>query len=61
MAKLAKTGVTYSSLYEKDCTLAEVIKNLGLKSLSRKAERQIRDRLGFFARHLGSASSTIRN
>lgn len=47
MAKLPKTGVTYSSLYEKDCTLAEVIKNLGLKSLSRKAERQIRDRLGF--------------
>jgi hypothetical protein len=47
MAKLPKTGVSYSSLYEKDCTLAAVIKNLGLKSLSKKEERQKRDRLGF--------------
>jgi hypothetical protein len=26
MAKLPKTGVTYRSLYEKDCTLAAFIK-----------------------------------
>lgn len=46
MAKLPRTGVTYQCLYECDCTLPEVMESLGLKRLSRKAERKIRDQLG---------------
>jgi hypothetical protein len=47
MAKLPRTGVGYQFLYEYDCTLPQVMASLGLKPLSRKAERKIRDRLGF--------------
>ena len=47
MAKLPRTGVSYQFLYERDCTLPGVMASLGLKPLSRKAERKIRDRLGF--------------
>jgi hypothetical protein len=47
MAKLQGTGAAYQCLYEKNCTLSEVMASLGLKPLSRKAERTIRDRLGF--------------
>ena len=47
MAKLPRTGVGYQFLYERDCTLPQVMASLGLKPLSRKAERKIRDRLGF--------------
>jgi hypothetical protein len=47
MAKLQGTGAAYQCLYEKDCTLSEVMASLGLKPVSRKAERTIRERLGF--------------
>lgn len=54
MAKLPKSGVAYQCLYERDVTLrepdvtlAEIVESLGLKPLSKKAERAIRDRLGF--------------
>ena len=41
MAKLPRTGVAYRSPDEREVT------SLGLKPLSKKAEREIRDRLGF--------------
>ena len=47
MAKLPRTGIAYRSLDEREFTLAEIVASLGLKPLSKKAERQIRDRLGF--------------
>jgi hypothetical protein len=47
MAKLPRTGVAYQCLYEHDGTLAELIASLELKPLSKNAEREIRDRLGF--------------
>jgi hypothetical protein len=47
MAKLPRTGVGYQFLYEYDCTLPQVMASLGLKPLSKKAERKIRNRLGF--------------
>jgi hypothetical protein len=47
MAKLPRTGVAYRSIDERESTLAEVVASLGLKPLSEKAERKIRDRLGF--------------
>src|SRR5262249_53270699 len=47
MAKLPRTGVAYRSLYQQKCTLSEFIERLGLKRLSKKAERQLRQRLGF--------------
>jgi len=47
MAKLPRTGVGYQFLYEYDCTLPGVMASLGLKRLSKKAERKIRDRFGF--------------
>ncbi len=47
MAKLPRTGVAYQCLYEYDGTLAELIASLGLKPLSKNAERKIRNRLGF--------------
>ena len=47
MAKLPLTGVGYQFLYEYDCTLPQVMASLGLKPLSKKAERKIRTQLGF--------------
>jgi hypothetical protein len=47
MPKLPRTGVGYQCLYEYEVTLPDVIAGLGLKPLARKAERKIRDRLGF--------------
>ena len=47
MARLPRTGVAYRSLDEREVTLAEIVASLGLKPLSKKAEREIRDRLGF--------------
>jgi hypothetical protein len=47
MAKLPRTGVAYRSLHELEVTLAETVASLGLKLLNKKAERAIRDRLGF--------------
>jgi hypothetical protein len=47
MAKLPRTGVAYRSPDEREVTLAEIVASLGLKPLSKKAEREIRDRLGF--------------
>jgi hypothetical protein len=47
MAKLPRSGVAYQCLDERDCTLSEVMVSLGLKPLSKKAERKIRERLGF--------------
>jgi hypothetical protein len=47
MAKLPRTGVAYRSLDEREVTLEEIVASLGLKRLSKKAERGIRDRLGF--------------
>ena len=47
MAKLPRTGVAYQCLYEYDGTLAELIASLELKPLSKNAEREIRNRLGF--------------
>ena len=46
MAKLPRSGVGYQCLYEYDCTLSEVMASLGLKPLSKKAERKIRQQLG---------------
>lgn len=46
MAKLPRTGVAYQCLSECDSTLAEIVASLGLKPLSKKAERAIRNRLG---------------
>jgi len=46
MAKLPRTGVSYQTLDERKVTLAEIVASLGLKRLSKKAEREIRDRLG---------------
>jgi hypothetical protein len=46
MPKLPRTGVAYRSLDEREVTLAEIVASLGLKRLSKKAEREIRDRLG---------------
>jgi hypothetical protein len=46
MAKLPRTGVAYQCLYECDGTLAEIVASLDLKPLSKKAEREIRHRLG---------------
>jgi len=47
MAKLPRTGVAYRHLDEHEVTLAEIVASLGLKPLSKKAEREIRSRLGF--------------
>ena len=47
MAKLPRTGVAYQCLSECDSTLAEIVAGLGLKPLSKKTEREIRNRLGF--------------
>jgi len=47
MAKLPRTGVAYQCLDERDVTLAEIVASLGLKPLTKKAERKIRNRLGF--------------
>jgi hypothetical protein len=47
MAKLPRTGVAYQCLDEREVTLAEIIASLRLKPLSKKAQREIRDRLGF--------------
>src|SRR5216117_2790596 len=47
MAKLQHTGAAHQCLYEKDCTLSEIMASLGLKPLRRRAERIIRERLGF--------------
>ena len=46
MAKLPRTGVAYQCLYEWEGSLAEIVSSLGLKPLSRKAEREIRNQLG---------------
>jgi hypothetical protein len=46
MAKLPRTGVAYQCLLEYDSTLAEIVASLGLRPLSKKAERKIRNRLG---------------
>jgi hypothetical protein len=54
MVKLPKSGVAYLTLFERDpsqrepdVTLSEIVANLGLTPLTRKAEREIRARLGF--------------
>lgn len=47
MAKLPQSGIAYRSLDEREVTLAEIVARLGLKRLSKKAEREIRARLGF--------------
>jgi hypothetical protein len=47
MAKLPRTGVAYQCLDEREVTLAEIVASLGLKPRSKKAEREIRNRLGF--------------
>lgn len=47
MAKLRRTGVGYQCLYELECTLPEIMASLGLKPLSKSAEREIRNQLGF--------------
>ena len=46
MAKLPRTGAAYQCLDERDITLAKIVSSLGLKPLSKKAEREFRDRLG---------------
>ena len=46
MAKLPRTGVAYQCLYECDIILAKIVSSLGLKPLGKKAEREIRHRLG---------------
>jgi hypothetical protein len=46
MAKLPRTGIAYQCLDEREVTLAEIVAGLGLKPLSKKAEREIRNRLG---------------
>jgi hypothetical protein len=47
MAKLPPSGVLYQCLYECEGTLPEIMAGLGLKPLSKGAERKIRNRLGF--------------
>jgi hypothetical protein len=47
MAKLPRTGVAYLCFDEREVTLTEIVASLGLKPLSKKAEREIRSRLGF--------------
>jgi hypothetical protein len=47
MAKLPRSGVAYQCLNECECTLPEIMVSLGLKPLSKSAERKLRDRLGF--------------
>ena len=47
MAKLPRTGASYQFLYEYEGTLPEIMASLGLKPLSKSAERNIRNRLGF--------------
>jgi hypothetical protein len=47
MAKLPRSGVAYQCLNECECTLPEIMVSLGLKPLSKLAERKLRDRLGF--------------
>ena len=47
MAKLPKSGIEYQCLDEREVTLAEIVASLGLKPLSKKAQREIRRRLGF--------------
>ena len=47
MARLPRSGVGYQCLYEWEGTLPEIMASLGLKPLSKSAERKIRNRLGF--------------
>jgi hypothetical protein len=47
MAKLPRTGVSYQMLDERKVTLEGIIESQGLKRLSKKAARVVRDRLGF--------------
>jgi hypothetical protein len=47
MAKLPRSGVGFQILDERHCKLSELVARLGLKPLGKKAERKIRDRLGF--------------
>jgi hypothetical protein len=46
MAKLPRTGQSYQVLDEREHTLSDVVASLGLKPLSKRSERSIRDRLG---------------
>jgi len=46
MAKLPKAGAAYQCLYEQERSLSEVMTDLGLKRLSKKAEGELRYRLG---------------
>jgi hypothetical protein len=47
MAKLPFSGVAYQCLNECECTMRQIMVSLGLKRLSKSAERKLRDRLGF--------------
>jgi hypothetical protein len=54
MVKLPNSGVAYQFLFERDptrrepdVTLGQIVASLGLKPLSARSERDIRDRLGF--------------
>jgi hypothetical protein len=47
MVKLPKSGISYQCLDERDATLIEIVASLGLKPLSKRAVRKIRDRVGF--------------
>jgi hypothetical protein len=46
MAKLPRSGIAYQCLDERERSLADVVASLGLKPLSKKAERKIREELG---------------
>lgn len=47
MAKLPKIGVEYRFIDEREVTLTEIVASLGLKPLRKKAQQEIRHRLGF--------------
>lgn len=47
MAKLPRSGVGYQCLNEYEGTLRQIMARLALKPLSKRAERELRNRLGF--------------
>ena len=47
MAKLPRSGVGYQCLNEYEGTLRQIMARLTLKTLSKRAERELRNRLGF--------------
>ena len=55
MARLPRTGTLFSSLYEIEITLNDVVSSLGFRSLSKKDESFVRSKMGYAIGKWGKA------